>query len=354
MFGLKAGEFNRLREISNALFRQGLGHAVERLQLKPLLSFHRRLHKEDFGRPITSLPVRLRKTLEELGGSFVKLGQMLSLRYDLLPKEYCDEFSKLQDNVAPFPFDAVKWAVERELGAPIDKIFKEFDKKPLAAASVGQVHKARLLNGEIVAVKIQRPGIAEKFNSDIALLYHLAKIVHSRYPETRDFDFKAMISEFEIYTKKEMDYMLEARNIEIFHTNFKNDAAVSIPKVYWKHTTSKVLTMSYIHGVKISEVQDFKKYHSDMKKTTDTVLNAMMKQIFDDRTFHADPHPGNILLTGYNKIAILDFGIVGRLLPELIDEMEDVIIGLIQQDLDTLINSFMNIGLVDAASIVIK
>lgn len=350
MFGAKNGEIKRLKQIADTLFKQGLGYAVERMDLKSHLTFHKRIQKEKFSRPMTSLPVRLRKVAEELGCTFIKLAQMLSLRHDLLPSEYCQEFSKLQDSVPPVPFSIAKRVIEIELGGPLKEFFKEFSKIPVASASVGQVHKAKLHSGEIVAVKVQRYGIKDKFEADIALLYRLAKLLPRYFPETKDFDFKRMVDEFAIYTEKELDYMIEARNIEIFSNAFKDDPTVVVPRVFWKFTAPKVLTMAYIEGVKISEAKDFQKLHSTMKHTMDNLLHCMMKQIFDYKIFHADPHPGNILLVGYNKIALLDFGIVGRLLPEIVDEMETVLIGLVQQDLDMVVNAYTKLGMVDPAT----
>lgn len=340
----------RLRQITNALFKQGMGYAIDRLDLKHHLTFHKRLQKEEFSKPITSLPVRLKKVLETLGGTFIKLGQMLSLRYDLLPKEYCDEFAKLQDDVKPMPFRVVKLIIEAELNKSLTRVFKEFDPKPIASASIGQVHKAKLRSGELVAVKVQRPGLYDLFTADTRLLHYLAKLIEKRYPEAKEYDLSTIINEFESYSKKELDYMLEARNIEIFYNNFKNDNNVSIPRVFWEHTTRRVITMTYIHGVKISDVANFDAYHSSMKSTANNVFNAMLDQIFDYRVFHADPHPGNILLLGHNKIAFLDFGIVGRITPDMVDSMEDILIGLLSMDLDSIVSAFQRMGISDPAA----
>lgn len=340
----------RLRQIANALFKQGMGYTVEQMDLKRHLTFHKRLQKEEFSKPITSLPVRLRRVLENLGGTFVKLGQMLSLRYDLLPKEYCDEFSKLQDDVRPMPFRLVKQIIEEDLNQSLNRVFREFDQKPIASASIGQVHKAKLRTGEMVAVKVQRPGLYDLFTADTKLLHYLARMIEKRYPEVKEYDLNTIISEFEAYSKKELDYMLEARNIEIFHNNFKNDQNVSVPKVYWEHTTRRVITMSYVHGVKISDIADFEAYHSSMKITANNVFNAMLDQIFDYRVFHADPHPGNILLLGHNKIAFLDFGIVGRVTPDMVDGMEEILIGLLALDLDRVVSAFQGLGISDPAA----
>lgn len=338
-------EIKRIRQIANVLFKHGLAHAVEKMNWKSHLSFHKKVQKQEFVKPITSLPVRLREVLNSLGGTFVKLGQMMSLRHDLVPKEYCDEFEKLQDNVKPLAYQTIRKVVEKELGAPINHFFKEFSKTPIAAASVGQVHKARLRNGKVVAVKVQRPGIEQIFSSDIKILYHIVELINRHYAQARDYNLKLLIEEFEIYTKKEMDYMLEARNIDIFYNNFKEDENVDIPKVHWDLTKKRILVMDYIKGVKISKITDFKKLASSKTKTIDNLLNCVMDQIFQYRVFHGDPHPGNILLIGKNKIAMLDFGIVGRLLPEMVNEFENILIGLLDQDLDVIVKAYVNLGI---------
>ncbi len=344
-------ELKRIRQIANVLFKQGLAHAVEKMNLKHHLSFHKKTQKQVFQKPVTSLPVRLREVLNSLGGTFVKLGQMMSLRHDLVPKEYCDEFEKLQDHVKPLPYAIIRKVVEKELGGPIKHFFKEFNKQPIASASVGQVHKARLRNGELVAVKVQRPNIEQTFNSDIKILYHMVELLNKHYPKVKDYNLKLLIEEFEIYTKKEMNYMLEAKNIESFYKNFKNDENVIVPKVHWDHTKKKILVMSYVDGVKISQIKDFKKLASSKTKTIDVLLNSVMDQIFKYRLFHADPHPGNVLLVKQNKIALLDYGIVGRLTPEVVTEFENILMGLIEQDLDRIVKSYLKLGISDQSNL---
>ncbi len=197
--------FRRVKQIANVLFSHQLGYIVDKLNLRSTVSFRQKLQSPE--KAAYTMPERLRMSMEELGGTFIKLGQLLSLRYDMIPKEYCDEFSKLQEGVKPFSFSQVKQIVEKELGKPIEAIFSSFDQQPLAAASVGQVHKAALKNGITVAVKVQRQGIAEIFESDIDLLYSLARILEKRAPEIREYNPVGIIQEFERYTKKEIDYL---------------------------------------------------------------------------------------------------------------------------------------------------
>ena len=337
--------FRRIKQIANVLFSNQLGYVVDRLNLRSTLSFGHRLQPAE--KPKRSIPERMRISMEELGGSFVKLGQLLSLRYDMLPKEYCDELSKLQEGVKPFSFLQAKQIVEKELGKPISAVFKEFDQQPIAAASVGQVHRAVLKSGETVAVKVQRPSIGEIFEADIDLLYHLARLMEKRFPELREYNPVGIVQEFERYTKRELDYLFEAKNIDIFHENFKNDLTVRIPKVHWDLTTSKVLTMEYIHGVRVSEIQKFKKMRVDKQKIAKNVTNAFIRQVMEFGVFHADPHPGNIFVVRDSVIAMLDFGIVGKLTPELKDKIEDMLIALVTKDVEMLAQTIIDIGIVD-------
>jgi len=337
-------EIKRIREITNLMFKEEMGYVVEKLNLKHNLGVAKQVKLAAFEKPITAPAIRIRRIMDELGGSFVKFGQALSLRYDLLPKEYCDEFSKLQDNVKPLPFEAIKAVIESELKKPINETFKSFDKIPIASASVGQVHRAILKDGSVVAVKVQRPDIEKTFQADIDILRYLARQVDLRYDELKIFNFPQLINEFEKYTVKELDYTLEANNITDFYENFKHSSYVKIPKVHWDQTTKKVLVMEYINGKRLKEVQNFQKYKSSKQKVVANVLNSSMEQIFVNRLFHADPHPGNIFLMGNNRIAFLDFGIVGRLTSEAVENMEDFMIGVVNKDVDLLMKSILESG----------
>jgi len=336
--------FGRLKQIVNLLFKEELGFVIEKLKLKSHLSFEKQIKKTEFKKPVTSLPVRLRRVMEEAGGGLIKLGQLLSLRSDLLPKEYCEEFSKLQDEVKPFPFTKVKQIIELELGKPLNKVFESFDQKPIAAASVGQVHKAKLKTGEIVAVKIQRPGIAKTFEVDIDILQYLAKLSQKHIPEIRSFNLPKIVDVFEEYTRRELDYLQEGKSIELIYQRSKKDLRVKIPQVYWDYTTSKVLVMSFINGKRI---KDTKLTKPERKRIANTITDHLMKQIFDYHIFHADPHPGNVFITKGKNVAFLDFGIVGRVSPDMTPHIEDMMVGLVKGDLDLLARSFIDIGIID-------
>jgi ubiquinone biosynthesis protein len=336
--------FNRLKQIVNLLFKEELGFLIHKLGLKPQLEIKHQLKKGEFKKPITSLPQRLRRVMENAGGGMIKLGQLLSLRSDLLPKEYCEEFEKLQDEVKPFPYAKVKQILELELNKPLNKVFKEFSQTPIAAASVGQVHKAKLLTGETVAVKIQRPGIQKTFDTDIEIIHYLAKLADKHIQEIKPLNLPRIASVFEDYTKKELDYMHEAKALELVYQRNKKDPRVTTPKVYWSYTTSKVLVMNFLRGKRVNQIKLTK---PERKKLATAFAHNLITQVFEYHIFHADPHPGNILITSGKNLIFLDFGIVGRISPDMIEPIEDMLIGLVHGDLDLLTRSFMEIGIVD-------
>ena len=337
--------FSRLRVIVELLIKEGFEDVISRLHFNTPMHFGDKLAIKPKAKLQGTTAERLRIVLEEAGGAFVKLGQMLSLRSDLLPQEYCDEFAKLQDSVKPFPMYQVRKIIQEEFGKSINKIFEEFDETPIAAASVGQVHKAKLKTGEVVAVKIQRPDIQKTFEADIDLMYYIAEEVEEHWPEFKVFKPKELVKQFEDYTKKEMDYLAEGKNIELFYNQYKYHSHIKIPKVYWDYSTKRILTMEFIDGRKISLIDDLS---AELKKKIALlVYKSMLTQVLEMRVFHADPHPGNIFWTKDAKVAFLDFGIVGRLSPDMAEDIELMMIGLVKGDLDSLANGFIEMGVVD-------
>ncbi|PIO04249.1 hypothetical protein COT48_01410 [Candidatus Woesearchaeota archaeon CG08_land_8_20_14_0_20_47_9] len=285
---------------------------------------------------------RLRKAFEELGGAFVKLGQLLSLRFDLVPESYCQEFRKLRDRVKPFPYSDVKGIIELELKQPMGEVFKEFESEPVAAASIGQVHRARLKTNELVAVKVQRPGIQGLMKTDIDVLYYIARLLERRI-KTDIVSPTGVVKEFEDYTNDELNYVKEAKNISRFYRNFAKIKTTRIPRVFWKYTTTRVLTMEFIEGEKISEI-NLNDKSLNRKAIAKMVTDSVFRQIFDFGVFHADPHPGNIVL-GKGHITLLDFGIVGHLDERLRQRINRLFISLAEHDLDEAANSLLNLGI---------
>jgi len=336
--------FSRLRQIVNILFKEGIEEIIDELRFRSHLPFEKQIQRKKKKTSRTPPEVRLRRAMDSAGGAFVKLGQMLSLRPDLIPQEYCDEFAKLQDHVSPFPYSQVKKTIEKELGKPLNKIFREFEKEPIASASVGQVHKAQLKSGHWVAVKVQRPNIRKSFNADIDILSYLVEKVEANIPEIRKFKPRKILTEFEEYTKEELDFTQEAGNIDVFFKRYKYHPHIKVPRVFWDFCSPKVITMSFIKGEKVSEAKNLTK--KDKKKITLVVYRSFIDQIFDMHIFHADPHPGNVFIMENKKIALLDFGIVGRISPDFAASVELLLIGLVKGDLDILTESFMEIGVV--------
>jgi ubiquinone biosynthesis protein len=333
-------ERRRIRRITHVLFDNQLGYFVDRFRLRGSLPFHKRVKTEHF-KDDRLAPHRVLKVFEELGGSFIKLGQLLSLRPDLIPAEYCEELSKLQDKVPSFPGKEAVQIIEAELKKPITKLFSEFNETPIAAASMGQVHLATLKDGTKVAVKVQRPGIQENVAADIKLLFRLAGMIQKRY-DTKIISPHEIVHEFERYTHSELNYLKEAHHIDMFYSHFSKSQTIIIPKVFWNYTTGKVLTMEYIAGKKLSDMSKFTP--ATKKKIIDKIINAEFEQIFVHGFFHADPHPGNFLIKSNGKIALLDFGIVGRLDPELKENITDMFIGMINADVDAMVEAAAKLG----------
>lgn len=331
-------KFKRGSQVTRALVRNGLGWAVQYYGLRKHLPF---LNKIFFKKGDSSdLPVKLRKSLEDLGGAFVKLGQMLSLREDLIPGEYCNEFRKLLDDVPAMPVRSVKKVVEAELGRSCNELFSSFDNKPLGSASIAQVHKAVLKSGKTVVVKVQRPRVEQIMKDDVELLYALARRLEHRF-EGRISPMR-IVDEFERYTSQELDFMHEAANVDAFHKGYVGRTDVKIPRVHWNYTTKKILMMDYIDGKKLSGAK-VKNGALLAKKLIDNVLF----QVFTLGKFHADLHPGNILLCKRNTLGFLDFGIVGDLTPDVREKGVALWMGMVNGDLDAIVRALEDAGFPD-------
>ena len=335
--------FSRLRQIVNILFKEGFEEIIEELRFKSHLPIENQIGMtKEKRKKYDPRAVRLKRAMEEAGGAFIKLAQMLSLRSDLIPIEYCEEFSKLQDSVQSFPYSQVKKIIEEDFGKPIHRVFKEFDKTPIAAASVSQVHKAKLLSGVTVAVKVQRPHIKQVFQSDIDILFYLAEQAEKYSKDVKQFHPTKIVKEFEKYTQDELDFTQEAKNIQVFYEKYKYSPHIRIPAVHWDYTSNRVITMKFIEGQKVSSIKDMSE--KEKKRVTLLIFKSFIEQVFNMHVFHADPHPGNIFIEKDGKIAFLDFGIVGRISPDMAQQVELMMVGLVKGDLETLAESFIGLG----------
>jgi len=324
----------RYRQILTVLFKYGFGDLIDTLKIEQYLEIGLQMISRKRREKIETLSraVRVRMVLEELGPTFLKMGQILSTRPDLLPVEFMQELSKLQDEVPPFPFSEVEAAIKEDLQKPVEQIFSSFDEQPLAAASIGQVHKARMLDGKNVVVKIQRPGIQRTIEVDMEIMMHLAGLME-RHLEGWDIQRPTrVVEEFTRTLERELDYTLEAAHMERFARQFEDEPAVYVPQVYREATTSRVLTMEHISGVKVSDIDRLEKEGLDRSEIAQQGLILIMKQIFVYGFFHADPHPGNIFVLPDNVICYMDFGMMGRLDLEARERFADLIMSIVHRD----------------------
>ena len=303
----------RKAQIAKVLSKHGFGILVEKAGMGRLVPFHWGiLGHERRGHPY-SAPEHLRLAFEELGPTFIKLGQILSTRPDLIPEEYVGELSKLQDRIPPCPTEDIVRVLEEDLGRPVSEIFATFEEKPLASASIGQVHRAVLKSGERVVVKVQKPFAERQILEDLEILEDLVARLAERWEMARNIDLEGLFDEFAYLIRNELDYIREGRNADTFRKNFSKDDKVHIPKVYWDLTTRRVLVMEEIEGVKITDLEGIRSLGLDPKEIAKKGAFMYMDMFFRDGFFHGDPHPGNLIVLKDGRIGLVDFGMVGVL-----------------------------------------
>lgn len=324
---------NRYSQILAVFFRHGFGDLIERLNIDQyieaglqIISGHRKIRVEKRSRA-----ERVRLALEELGPTYIKFGQILSTRPDLVPVEFTRELAKLQDNVPPEPFNAVKRVLTRSLGAPLEEVFAAFDPTPLASASIGQVYHAELQNGDAVAVKVQRPGIRDIIEVDLEIMLHLATLMEKNIEEMALHRPVRIVEEFARTIEKEIDYSVEASSMERVARQFLTDPGIYIPKVYREFTTTRVLTMECVEGIKVSEIEQLDAAGLNRKRITERGADFVLSQVFDHGFFHADPHPGNIFVLPGEVICLLDFGMTGTIARHMREDFVDLIDGVVHR-----------------------
>lgn len=340
-----AQQLRRLRDITTVLAKYGFPDVVARLRLERTLALGRRLRRP-WGRraePAGSKAQRLRQALEELGPTFIKFGQALSTRPDVLPADLVAELSRLQDTVPPMTPGAAEATIEAELGLPLAQVFARFDSTPVAAASIAQVHRAHLLGGGEVAVKVRRPGIGATIDLDLSILGLLARLAERYLPDADLYQPAMLVAEFARAIRREQDLSLEGRSIERFARNFAGDPTLRLPHVHWPQTTTGVLTMEYMDGTKVLDVL------SDPGTFDARVIAArggeiLLKQVLRDGLFHADPHPANIFVMPGNVICLLDFGSVGRIDRPLRDALANLLDAVAREDSERLAAAILSIG----------
>ncbi|MCD6234151.1 MAG: 2-polyprenylphenol 6-hydroxylase [Candidatus Marinimicrobia bacterium] len=339
----------RYHQIISVFVRYGFGDIISRLSLDYFIQAvkYKNIKKSQFEK--ISIAARLRMAFEELGPTFVKFGQVLSIRPDMLPESFIEEFKKLQDNVPPFSGEQAIEEIETQLGKSVEELYSSFDATPIASASIAQVHRAMTNTHEQVIIKIQRPNIQNMIDTDLRILSDLAKLIEKNVQESHLFSPCRIVSEFSKTIQSELNFYREGQNIERFHKNFADDKTVYIPKVYWELTTDRILTMEYIDGIKISKVDELEASGLNKKIIAINGAQLVLKQIFEYGFFHADPHPGNIFVLPDNIIAPLDFGMVGSLDEEEMEAVGALLTAFVKKDVKKIISVLVNLGIMENA-----
>lgn len=337
----------RVKEVASVFFKHGFFWVAEALEVTRF--FPQSLREKVSATDDYQLPlaVRLRRVIEELGPTYVKAGQILSSRPDMIPQDIIQELSKLQDEVPPFPFDQAQDIIESELLRPMDQVFLSFARVPIASASIGQVHEAVLADGREVVVKVQRPDMEQMVSIDTSIMMDIARQAEKRFEWARLYNTVERVEEFTKTIHQELDYTHEGQNADRLAANFADEETIYIPSIYWEHTTRRVLTMEYIHGIKIKEKERLLAAGYDMTYLTEVIGNAFIKMILIDGIFHGDPHFGNIFVMENQVVALIDFGMVGVVDPIMKRHMAKYFISIVQRDPEALVEVLEEIAEID-------
>jgi ubiquinone biosynthesis protein len=336
---------NRYRQIAEVLLHHGLGYLVSTFGLERFVPFRREINRYTRpGRRYTR-PERVRLAFEELGPTFIKLGQILSTRADILPPEYIAELAKLQDQAPPVNGAVIEEIIVQELGCPIEEIFATFDPVPIAAASIGQAHAATLPNGEEVIVKVRRPGVVEQIEEDLEILRNLAMTASSRWELADHYDVSGLVQEFAQTLRAELDYIREGHNAERFAVTCADEPfSIHIPCIYWETTTARVLTLERIRGIKINDLAALDAAGIDRPALAERAAHIILKMILEDGFYHADPHPGNFFIEPDGRIGLIDYGMVGIVDTRTQEQLVDIFLAITSQDAERLVDTMLMLG----------
>ncbi len=339
----------RYRQIVEILARHGLGFLIRSISLdgSRILRMSPPNNGADSKRRLAR-PVRVRLAIEELGTTFIKLGQIVSTRGDLLPQPYLDELSKLQDSAPPIPSDQVRQLLLQELGRPVEEVFASFDMQPMASASIGQAHAATLFDGTEVVVKLRRPGVVEQVEEDLHILLDLALRASRQWEAARFYDIFAITQEFAQTLRAEMDYLREGHNLETISHNFADEPDIHLPKVYWETTTSQMLTLERIRGFKMSDVTAIEAAGLDRPTVARRAARLLLTMILEHGVFHADPHAGNVFVESDGTIGLIDFGMVGHVNEASRELLVELMVSMTRQDASQLADVMLQLGMARA------
>jgi ubiquinone biosynthesis protein len=350
----RVSNIKRFGVITRLMVKHGLGDILDRISNRKKTSAPAENDRPGVARTVYPSPERIRRVLEELGPSFIKLGQLMSTRADVFPPEYIAEFKKLQDQVPPIPFEEIRAVIERELKRPLSDIFVSIEEEALAAASVAQVHAAELDEDQRVVVKVIRPGIDKKIREDIRLMYYFAAKIEKSFEIGKIISFVDLVKEFERSIFRELDMFIEAGNIERFAQNFRDSQELYIPKVYWDYTARSVLVMEHIEGIKMDRVDEIIANNIDPKEIAMIGLRSFSRQLMEFGLFHADPHPGNTVVMYDGRVSLLDFGIIGYLDEETMMQLANVLLGYAEHDYNMIMEALEDAGLIGEATVNLK
>ncbi len=337
----------RVSEIAQVAVRHGFGYFFKRHKLDDLIPSNGKVSPQLAAE--AALPSargrHLREMLDELGPTFVKFGQLLSMRPDIVPPDIIIELRGLQDDVRPFPFDQARSVIEAQLGQPLERLYLEFDEQPLAAASIGQVHRAVLPNGQPVVVKVQRPDAPRQIEADLALMHRAARIAKERIRALDFIDAHALVDEFARSIRQELDYRSEGRNAENFRRGFAARPRVHVPKVYWSYTRAQVLTLEFLEGVQVADLEQHGFSLQERRRIAYLMTDAWMTMIFKNGFFHGDPHPANVLvLPSRDEIGLVDFGLAGKLTDEDMSGLTRLFVDAVNENVDALPRHLADLG----------
>ena len=336
----------RYRQIAEVLTRHGLGFLVGVTGLARWIPVrHGSGGPERRAQPY-STPVHLRRALEELGPTFIKLGQLLSTRSDIVPAAYLAELARLQDHAPAIPLPTVRTLIEQELGAPPEEVFARFESVPLACASIGQAHLATLLDGTEVVVKVRRPDIHAVIETDLDILQNLANRASRRWTAAASYNLPGLVAEFAVSLRRELDYLTEARNAERFAADFADSRDVHVPQVHWATTTSRVLTLERIQGIKVNDVDGLKRARVNRRNLAVRAARVAVTMVFEHGFFHADPHPGNLFIEPDGRIGLIDFGMVGEVDDALRHQLAALLAALTSHDVERLAKALLDLSVV--------
>jgi len=335
----------RLRTIVNVMLRYGFAEILQRIDIGRFVPFTDKAKRES-KRAQTSMTMaeRARLCFEELGTTFIKLGQLLSIRPDLVPEEFAKEFKKLQDSAAPISTDKIKKVIKEEFGQSVDDLFMDFEEEPLASASIAQVHGALLPDGTEIVLKVQRPGLQEQVETDFSILTQLAQMIEKYIPESKVFNPTGIVKEFARNLKNELNFSIEANNIKRIASQFENDETVVIPKVYSNLSTKRVLTMERLRGIPLHDKGALLREGVDLHEMCHLGAQLFYRMVFINGLFHSDPHEGNMFAIDKTKIGLIDFGSVGRLSQRTRDGLANIFLALASEDYETVVNEYLDMG----------